>query len=180
LYSEEPPPGIFIPPLLANSCVTEQKKGGRANCVGGHLLEFILPFLSRGLSKHHTSFGQTAKKPLHWLQSRLFQLGLARHCAYVNFNICAKSLQRSLCVRAPFSERLILDERDEAKAVQRRYFAFAKRNICEGEKLGQPRIVCSESEVLFSLLLHTTRIFSQRYLAILKPFLFADGKFSAF
>jgi hypothetical protein len=89
-----------------------EKKGAVANCVGGHLLEFILcPFLSQGLSKHHTSaahlvWANSAKNPvLHWLQSLFSNFGTLASGAYVNFNISAKSLQRAalivrVCVRA--------------------------------------------------------------------------------
>jgi hypothetical protein len=59
------------------------------------------------------------------LQSLFSNFGTLASGAYVNFNISAKSLQRAalivrVCVREReglFSERLILDEKDEAKAM---------------------------------------------------------------
>jgi len=117
-----------------------EKKGAVANCVGGHLLEFILcPFLSQGLSKHHTStsrLGKQRKKSSAALVAKsLFQLWHARQRRLCKLQYqCKITATRrahcaSMCARergAFFPERLILDEKDEAKAVcssQRRYFA---------------------------------------------------------
>jgi len=104
--------GIFIPPLLANSCAREQKKREPwqiALAVTCWNL-FSARFYRRAwanITPPHLVWANSAKNPvLHWLQSLFSNFGTLASGAYVNFNISAKSLQRAaLIVRVCVRER---------------------------------------------------------------------------